>query len=72
MSDTGSDGAGKTSRRGFLKGVMVVGGVAALGALARNAVADAQPEPAAPASTPEAKGYHVTQHIRDYYRTARS
>jgi hypothetical protein len=48
---------------------------APLGALAVAAAAHArapepQPEPAAPAEPQQAKGYHETEHIRRYYRTA--
>jgi hypothetical protein len=29
-------------------------------------------EPSQEGTVPEKKGYHVTQHIRDYYKTASS
>jgi hypothetical protein len=57
-------------RRAFLR---AAGGAGALGTLAvLSAPAEAQPVTATPA--PEAahsKGYHETDHIRNYYRTAR-
>lgn len=59
------------ARRGFLR---AAGGAGALGALA--AVAAAPPEavaaPEPPAAAPaKSVGYHETEHIRQYYRTAR-
>jgi hypothetical protein len=58
-------------RRGFLR---AAGGAGALGALA----VVAGPAPAAPAAAVPAAaapagqaGYHETEHIRQYYRTAR-
>jgi hypothetical protein len=59
------------ARRGFLR---AAGGAGALGALA---VVAAQPPaaaaPVAPAVAPDAKpaAYRETEHIRQYYRTAR-
>lgn len=58
------------SRRRFLLGVSATG-VAAAGATvaASNAVAVVAP---GAANTPESSsGYRETQHVRDYYRTAR-
>lgn len=58
-------------RRGFLR---AAGGAGALGALAVVASdAPAAPEPAAaPAADPaKSVGYHETEHIRQYYRTAK-
>jgi hypothetical protein len=57
-------------RRGFL---CAAGGAGALGVLAAVAN-DAPAAPAAVAPAPEAAksaGYHETEHIRQYYRTAR-
>lgn len=64
----------KQTRRAFLRGALITGGAAAaaiaagdsLAAPQAPAVKDAQPQSA------ESKGYHVTDHIRDYYKTARS
>lgn len=58
-------------RRGFLR---AAGGAGALGALAAVAgQATAAPAVAAPiaAEPAEQVGYHETEHIRQYYRTAR-
>jgi hypothetical protein len=57
-------------RRGFLR---AAGGAGALGALAAVAgQAPAAPVAAAPAAEPTAQAaYHETEHIRQYYRTAR-
>jgi hypothetical protein len=59
------------ARRGFLR---AAGGAGALGALAAAGQAPAAapavvPEPAADPAKPA--GYHETEHIRQYYRTAR-
>jgi hypothetical protein len=59
------------ARRGFLR---AAGGAGALGALAAAGQAPAAtpaavPEPAAEPAKPA--GYHETEHIRQYYRTAR-
>ena len=57
-------------RREFLKNMMLGGGAAAVALLTtREAAAQPKPEPEA-AKQPESKGYHVTPHIQDYYRTA--
>jgi hypothetical protein len=58
-------------RRGFLR---AAGGAGALGALAAVAgQAPAAPVVAAPVAAEPAQqaGYHETEHIRQYYRTAR-
>jgi hypothetical protein len=55
-------------RRRFLKGLAVAGGATAMVVATGTAVA--APE-VAPASKPEAKGYHETPHIRTYYQKAR-
>lgn len=57
-------------RREFLKGTAAAGGAVALGMVSGHAIADSD-EDKAPEKK-ESKGYHLTQHIRDYYRTARS
>ena len=60
-----------SGRRGFLR---AAGGAGALGALALAAgeaqVADVAAVPAAAAEA-RPRGYHETEHIRQYYRTAR-
>lgn len=73
MSDKRLGGADlRATRREFLKGVAAAGGAAALGAWSTGAVADTERTPAVQGASPEPKGYRVTQHIRDYYRVARS
>lgn len=59
-----------SARREFLKGVVAGSGAAAVALL--SGAANAQPEPGAPATAAptESKGYRVTQHILDYYKTA--
>jgi hypothetical protein len=61
------------SRREFLRGTVTTGAAAAVvTALPRAAVAE--PTEGVPLKDPKggSKGYHVTQHVIDYYRTARS
>ncbi|MDB5920122.1 MAG: formate dehydrogenase [Massilia sp.] len=58
-------------RRGFLR---AAGGAGALGALAAVAGQATAATPAAAPATAEpaaSVGYHETEHIRQYYRTAR-
>jgi len=64
-------------RRMFLKGAAVAGGAAALTAVSAAGLV----EPAAESDTESdsgaadktaSKGYHETQHIKDYYRILRS
>ncbi|MBD3609410.1 MAG: twin-arginine translocation signal domain-containing protein [Gammaproteobacteria bacterium] len=56
-------------RREFLKGAAAAGGAVALGMATGEAVASVEP---AEVKKTAAKGYHETQHIRDYYKSARS
>ena len=62
------------NRRSFLKGVVAAGGATALtGLFASRLVADDTSGTAAPKSKVMAsRGYHETDHIRDYYRTLRT
>jgi len=56
------------SRRSLLKAVPL--GALAVAAAARARAPEAPPVPAAPAEGQKAQGYHETEHIRRYYRTA--
>jgi hypothetical protein len=56
------------ARRSLLKAAPL--GALAVAAAARARAPEPQPEPAAPAEPQQAKGYHETEHIRRYYRTA--
>ena len=56
------------SRRMFLKGAAIIGGLALL--FGRNRPAEAKPEPPPPQQQPS-KGYQVTEHVKKYYETAR-
>jgi hypothetical protein len=60
------------ARRGFLR---AAGGAGALGALAvaagQGAAAPVVAVPQAPAEPVRQTGYHETEHIRQYYRSAR-
>ncbi|SDE92785.1 formate dehydrogenase region TAT target [Massilia sp. PDC64] len=55
------------ARRSLLKAAPL--GLLTVAAAARARAPEAQPE-AAPAEPQQAKGYHETEHIRRYYRTA--
>ena len=55
-------------RRSFLKAAPL-GALAAVAAAAQQPAAAAAPAPATPAE-PIQSGYHETEHIRHYYRTA--
>ena len=62
-------------RRMFLKGAAVAGGTAALTAVSATGLVDQAAEVStAPdsAEQPASRGYHETQHIKDYYRILRS
>ena len=62
-------------RRMFLKGAAVAGGTAALTAVSATGLVDQDTEEKqAPDVTEKSasKGYHETQHIKDYYRILRS
>ena len=66
--NTKDDAPPDVKRRHFLAAAGGAGALGALAALAGPAVAaDAPP----PAPTAKPSGYHETDHIRDYYRTAR-
>lgn len=62
------------TRRAFLKSALVTGGAAAVVVAARDALTAPESPSKATTAQPESrsKGYHVTQHIQDYYKTARS
>ena len=60
------------SRRGFLKGVAAAGGAAAASAVVTEAAnAGITKDPVAKKAQQDAKGYHVTPHILEYYEKAR-
>jgi anaerobic selenocysteine-containing dehydrogenase len=56
----------RKSRRTFLAAVGA-GGAAAVAVIGAKTVP--QPAPATAEKRPEGKGYEVTEHIRNYYRT---
>jgi hypothetical protein len=56
------------ARRSLLKAAPL--GALAVVAAARARAPEAAPAPAAPAEGQKAQGYHETEHIRRYYRTA--
>lgn len=59
-------------RRGFLQGAVVAGGAAVAG-IATAGDDDVHEEIAGSgADAPASSGYRLTEHVRDYYATARS
>ncbi len=59
-------------RRDFLKTGVAVGAGAAVGVLLPGAAAALeQAQPGHSGEPPEKKGYQASQHVLDYYRTAR-
>ena len=61
-----------SSKRAFLRGSAAVGATAGL-VVATPAVASTPAEEVTPAAEKiEKKGYRLTKHVSDYYRTAKS
>lgn len=63
-----------TNRRRFLKGVAAAGGAAALTSFfsSRLIADDSSGTAARKSDIMASRGYHETDHIRDYYRTLRT
>lgn len=61
-------GKQENSRRSFLRGLAVMGGVTAVAASTGADVVETTPQPA-PSAKP--KGYRVTPHVAKYYDKAR-
>lgn len=59
---------GNNGRRRFLKGMALAGGAATVAAVS-SAAAAGGPEVESD-ETERGRGYRLTQHIRDYYKTA--
>ncbi|NJN47352.1 MAG: transcriptional initiation protein Tat [Candidatus Competibacteraceae bacterium] len=57
------------SRRHFLRTTVIAGAGVATGAVATGAAVATETTPTARAAAKQ--GYHLTQHIADYYRTAK-
>lgn len=57
-------------RRDFLKLAAVTGSAVAAGSVANRTIA-AQPEEKAAETAPASKGYHVSEHVKQYYDKAR-
>lgn len=61
----------QTGRRGFLKGIMVLGGTAVLIPMAvRAPESEPTTAPAVQSDPKQTRGYHVTPHISSYYEKA--
>ncbi len=56
-------------RRKFLKTATILGGVAALLGIVRPAAPGLEEPPAEPEHS--GRGYRVTEHVKEYYETAR-
>jgi hypothetical protein len=63
-----------TDRRSFLKGIAAAGGATALTTLfaARLMADDSRGTATRKSEVMASRGYHETDHIRDYYRTLRA
>jgi len=63
-----------TDRRSFLKGVVAAGGATALTTFfaARLVADDTRGTAARKSAVMASRGYHETDHIRDYYRTLKA
>jgi hypothetical protein len=59
-----------TSRRKFLA-TLGIGGAAAAAATVALTRKDAEPAAKGATVSPQGKGYQVTEHVRNYYRTAK-
>jgi len=59
------------SRRAFLRGTVATGAGAAIAATVPGVAVAATPDTASEPDTKQ-KGYRLTQHILDYYKTAAS
>ena len=70
IKDKTNDTSVDPRRRGFLRAAGGAGALGALAAVASQAPAAAVASPAA-AGPAGSVGYHETEHIRHYYRTAR-
>ena len=66
-----SQGQTKLSRRNFLFAVGA-GGAASAAAIVAKTVPQAQPQPAVITDNKKkTRGYHASEHIRNYYRTTK-
>lgn len=66
-----SDKRTNEKRREFLKGALIGSGAAAVAIASGGVVAASEPPTSAPAeASPESKGYTVTPHVLEYYKTA--
>ena len=60
-----------SGRRAFLKGVAVAGGAAAAATATVVAPLEAQASAVTEQAGGKSRGYHVTDHVREYYAKAR-
>ncbi len=66
-----SRGPTSGGRRSFLKHAASAGGAAAVAVVASRVVAATEDGAEVESKQPVSKGYQLTQHIRDYYQTAK-
>lgn len=59
-----------TGRREFFRTALVATGAAAIAATGRATAAPPKTDPATATPKPDSQGYHITDHIREYYRVA--
>lgn len=62
--------ATNAGRRRFLRDSLTAAGAASVALTAGNAAAAIDQQPAAAESERQDKGYQLTQHVVDYYKTA--
>jgi len=72
MKNRSNDTADR-GRRKFLGKMAVAGAATTVAATSAGAMAAGAAEDARnPSASPDAQGYHLTQHIQDYYKAARN
>jgi hypothetical protein len=71
MSERNQGEVQQPKRRAFLKGALVVGAGTAVAVVTDGGGAVRPAEAAGPTPGPAQTGYQETDHVRDYYRTAR-
>jgi hypothetical protein len=67
-----SESQSNPSRRGFMMGAAVAGAAtAAVVTLPKSPVPEAVPVTQTPPAPPNGGGYHLSDHVKRYYKTAR-
>jgi hypothetical protein len=69
MSESQAKGQAKPSRRGFMMGAAVAGAAGAAAVAIPATQATPEPEAATPAPPERGGGYHLSDHVKQYYKT---